>query len=129
MTLLPDKKLSNKSRMLLLVEDDEAILTTMQNILELSGYSVETAKNGQEALQKLTQIERPCLILLDLMMPVMNGIQFLEAVQKGEVFAGIPIVIVSAFGEKVKNVSGYVKILKKPFDLDLLLKTVGHYCD
>lgn len=115
--------------MLLLVEDDEAILTTMKNILELSGYSVETAKNGQEALKKLTQIERPCLILLDLMMPIMNGIQFLEAVQKGKVFTGIPIIIISAFSEKVKDVSGYVKIIKKPCDLDVLLKTVGHYCD
>ena len=62
-----------KRSKLFLIEDDEAIRTTFQICLESEGYSVESFENGKEALERLHKVPEPCLILLDFMMPIMNG--------------------------------------------------------
>src|SRR5687768_645517 len=100
---------------ILVVEDDNDIRETVQQILELEGYQVFTAANGKEALDALEHIPHPCLILLDLMMPVMNGWQFLEAKQRNAVISTLPVVVVSAVAEHVKNVT---TVVKKPPDID-----------
>ncbi|MEO5970088.1 MAG: response regulator [Bdellovibrionia bacterium] len=68
-----------RCKSILVVEDEESIRENFQLLLELEGYSVFTASNGKESLRILKTIEKPCLILLDLLMPVMNGMEFLEA--------------------------------------------------
>jgi CheY-like chemotaxis protein len=110
----------------LLVEDDQDIRETVQMILEDEGYLVYTAANGLEALKVLKSVGHPCLILLDLMMPVMNGWQFLEERKKDNLVAGLPVVVVSAVADESQS-DHSVKFLRKPPDIDALLRVVGQY--
>jgi CheY-like chemotaxis protein len=108
---------------ILVIEDDSSILEILKMALEFEGYEVTTAKNGQEGLTRLAQIVKPDLILLDLMMPIMNGWEFREAIRKMPEFDQIPIVVCSAFMEKAKNIE-CAAFVHKPIELDDLLKTV-----
>lgn len=114
-------------RVILIVEDDEAIRETLRLALELEGYSVATAADGKEGLEALSKIERPCLILLDLMMPIMNGWQFAEAIEKDMILAQIPIAVVTAYAEKATSIKSKA-IIKKPVDLDALFRIVEKWC-
>jgi CheY-like chemotaxis protein len=114
-------------RSILIVEDDEGIRETLQYALELEGYQVQTASNGQEGLQRLGQMEPPCLVLLDLMMPVMNGWEFADALSHNITLATIPIVVVSAYSERANAIRSR-EIIKKPVDLDVLFQTVRKWC-
>ena len=114
----------NQKPTILIGEDEPDIRSVMQESLEAVGLSILTAANGQEALGKLGNNPGVSLILLDLMMPVMNGWQFLSAIDKNPVLKKIPIIVVTVFSDQAKdlNVRG---VLKKPFDLDDLLKQVN----
>lgn len=118
---------SMSSMSVLVVEDEEVIRDTFRLALELEGYHVHTAGNGREALDLLARIPPPCLILLDLMMPVMNGWEFVEKVQKDAALDSIPIVIVSAYGEQAKAIRAK-GVLPKPVDLRILVETVEKWC-
>lgn len=114
---------NSKNQTLLLVEDDYDIRAMLVMLLEMEGYQVLKAAHGREALTLLEAGHRPHLILLDLMMPVMNGWQFREAVLQVPEFATIPILVVSGDGRDAaqymaEHVSGF---LKKPIDLSHLL--------
>ena len=111
---------------ILIVEDDLSIQDTLQMILEWEGYRVVTAENGQEALEVLKS-ELPCLILLDLSMPIMNGFEFLEAQRSEDRIAAIPVLITSAEAElaKFEKVAG---ILNKPIHIEDLLTFVKLHC-
>jgi CheY-like chemotaxis protein len=112
----------------LLVEDDIDIRQTLAEILLIEGYEVVTATNGKEGLQLLREsVQPPCLILLDLMMPVMNGWEFLEFRKGDQALATIPVVVVSARGER-KSPEGAEAYIKKPVELINLLTTVKQYC-
>lgn len=113
---------------ILIVEDDNDIRETLQQALELEGFRVFTAPNGQDALESLPKIEKPGLILLDLMMPVMNGWQFLEAKKGHADLMTIPVIVITAAGDKVKTVDAN-GVIKKPVDLDDLLSVVKQYCE
>lgn len=115
-------------RSILIIEDDEDILDMLKISLEMEGYQVSIAKNGREGLEILPQMPKPCLILLDLMMPVMDGWAFAEALGKDTVLAAIPVVVVTAFAEKVGSPTQASAVIKKPIDLDLLFRIVGKYC-
>lgn len=116
-----------KCKTILVVEDDEGIREALKLTLEFAGYAVETAENGKVGIERLATIETPCLILLDLMMPVMDGWAFAEAMKKDMMLAAIPIVVVTAFADKAQNV-GSGRIIKKPVELDILLRLVKEYC-
>jgi two-component system response regulator MprA len=110
---------------ILVVDDDDTIRATIAEALELDGFTVETASNGAEAWVLVSQ-RPPSGILLDLMMPVMNGWQSLEKCRATGVCDGTPVVIMSAYHKLASEVaklgvSGYVS---KPFDLDVLLGEV-----
>lgn len=120
-----DDKICCKS--VLVVEDDEDIRNVLTDLLESEGYSATSAANGQEALDVLETIEKPCLVLLDMMMPIMNGREFLDKVKKDTRLAPIPILIVSAIADRT-NTSGSIGFLKKPIDIDVVLKVVSQYC-
>lgn len=113
---------------ILIVEDDEDIRTAMIDVLESEGYKTESAVNGKDALEKLAKMGKPCLVLLDMMMPIMNGREFLDQVMKDARLAPIPVMIVSAVADKT-NTNGAVGFLKKPIDIDLVLNIVAQYCD
>ncbi|HET9594458.1 MAG TPA: response regulator [Anaeromyxobacteraceae bacterium] len=113
----------------MVIEDDFAIRETLRELLEDQGFHVTGAANGREALARLAE-HAPRLILLDLMMPVMDGIEFRSAQQRDERLAGIPVVVISAdhgLAQKASNmaVEGF---LAKPFELDELIETVQRYC-
>jgi CheY-like chemotaxis protein len=114
---------------ILVVEDDLDIAQSLRDVLEAEGYAVVTASNGKEALERLRGMERPSLIFLDLMMPVMSGGEFLGVLRQTEPFKAIPVVIVSAWPKEAAQVraqsEGYVK---KPVSLEALLDAAHQFC-
>jgi CheY-like chemotaxis protein len=112
---------------ILVVEDDEDIRTAMIDVLESEGYHAMAAANGKEALELLYQSKKPCLVLLDMMMPIMDGREFLEKVKEDTYLAPIPVLVVSAIADKT-DTHGAVGFIKKPVDIDMVLKIVGRYC-
>ena len=108
---------------ILIVEDDPDIRSTLEQILLFEGYLIHLAGNGQEALDALARIPEPGAILLDLMMPIMNGWEFLEVARAREEIARIPVVILSASRGAVDRYSVFGS-LTKPVDLDALLATL-----
>ncbi len=122
------KNVSECCKTILVVEDDDDIRNAIVDLLENEGYTTEAAINGKDALDKLRAIDhKPCLVLLDMMMPIMNGRDFLDEVMKDSRLAPIPVLIVSAVADK-SNTEGSVGFLKKPIDIDVVLKVVSQYC-
>jgi CheY-like chemotaxis protein len=115
---------------ILLVEDDTDSREILAEILEEEGYRVACAANGQEALDYLqSNTSPPRLILLDLMMPVMDGWQFLDEQRRTPNLATIPVVIVTGMGARTrKNGLGVAGYLLKPIDVTALLGMVASYC-
>jgi CheY-like chemotaxis protein len=112
---------------ILVVEDDEEIRSALTTLLEMEGYKAFGASNGKEALEMLPRVGRPCLVLLDLMMPVMNGWDFMRAKEKDVSVAPIPVVILTAIDDSSKAPAAE-QLMKKPIDFSLLLKIVHEYC-
>ena len=79
-----------------IIEDDPDTREMLGKFLELEGYQVETAVNGQQALERLKNGVRPSVILLDLMMPVMDGFDFIDHMQRNELWRNIPVLVVTA---------------------------------
>jgi CheY-like chemotaxis protein len=111
----------------LIVEDETEIREMFRLALEIEGYTVYVAANGKEGLNVLREISKPCVIFLDLMMPIMNGWQFVEELRKDDQLKSIPVVVVTAFNERTRPIDAQ-NILKKPVDLDILFKTADQYC-
>ena len=111
----------------LIVEDEDSIRENLQLLFELDGYAVLTASNGKEGLEQLRHAPPPCFVLLDLMMPVMNGEEFLKAKAAEESLASIPVCVFSGMAN-VPDLRGAATVLRKPLDLDRLLNLVQHYC-
>jgi CheY-like chemotaxis protein len=112
----------------LVVEDDSAVRALIRDFLELLGCAVQLAANGREALEHL-QHRRPDLILLDFMMPVMDGRAFGTAVRRDGRTGDLPIVLMSAAPEAAQ-VSREIRaqgLLHKPFDLDELARVVERF--
>jgi CheY-like chemotaxis protein len=113
----------------MIVEDDPDTREMLERFLELEGFEVRTAANGQLALDALSADSALSVILLDLMMPVMNGWQFREAQVSDPKIAGIPVVVVTAAGAKDDIPAIQADAwLSKPVDLDRLLATIGEIC-
>ena len=101
----------------------------MEQLLDLEGYQVYTAANGREGVERLTVIERPCLILLDLMMPVMNGWEFMDHLRKSDTYSGIPILVVTAAGNQRAGDLHKVALLRKPVEIETLLTAIHKFCE
>lgn len=118
-------------KIVMIVEDDPEIRESLKELLEIEGYPVIQAKDGQEALDVLmAKPVLPSLILLDLMMPIMDGQTFLMQIRQNEDFSklkSLPVLIVSAARQQVQGeVVGH---LRKPIDTGVLLDYVAKYCD
>lgn len=113
---------------ILIIDDQEGIREILTLSLEEDGFQTFSAANGLEALEVLKTIPKPGLILLDLMMPVMDGKGFLEAVKQDAHLSqlNIPIVLITAFNQA--PLEGVRGVLYKPMDMDSLLKTAHEYC-
>lgn len=111
--------------LVLVVDDDPDILEAICEILAMEGYRVAQARHGAEALARVAA-ERPDLILLDLMMPVMDGAAFAEALRARHPGAGIPVLVISADAspDRAEGLEA-TAFLAKPFDLETLLAQVA----
>jgi CheY-like chemotaxis protein len=117
----------NQHQTIMVVEDDADISDAIAATLEDTGYSVIVAANGQEALDKLRRsLDRPNLILLDLMMPLMDGWQFRAAQTADPTLADIPVVVLSAHVDvrRAAEQMAAVDWMRKPLDLNKLLDLV-----
>jgi two-component system chemotaxis response regulator CheY len=125
---------------ILVVEDNQDIRDTLEDVLKTEGYRVYSVKNGHEAMAALKRIPGPSLILLDMMMPGMDGWAFLEAQKNDYVLAKLPVVVVSALSAaKALTTAGFgaeegkgpiqaVGYLRKPVAFDALMDVVEQHC-
>jgi CheY-like chemotaxis protein len=111
-------------RKLLIVDDEVAIVEALQDVLVSEGYDVRTAYNGAEGLKRMTEV-RPDLVLLDMMMPVMDGRELLHRMRQEKALKRIPVIVMSAgrISEEERRISS--RFLAKPFELDVLLATIA----
>jgi CheY-like chemotaxis protein len=112
----------------LIVEDDEDLREMMAQLLSLEGFHSATVANGREALQYLHDAEKPQVILLDLMMPVMDGWEFRRQQQADPELAPVPVIVLSALDQGRTSGLEAAAFLKKPLDFDRLLSLVRSYC-
>jgi CheY-like chemotaxis protein len=116
-------------RPVLVVDDDKDIRETLQELLEDEGYAVATARNGAEALERLRDVH-PGLVVLDLFMPVMDGVEFRRRQLADPEIAGVPVVVISAAASLEERVApmrpeGH---LEKPIRLESLLGYIARFC-
>ncbi|MET0596202.1 MAG: response regulator [Polyangiaceae bacterium] len=108
----------------LIVDDDELIRDTLRELVEMAGCSALLAANGRDAL-KILETNRPCLVILDLLMPVMTGNELFEVMQGDPALAEIPVVISTSAPHRAP--SG-VPIIKKPVDIDDVVRWMRKTC-
>jgi CheY-like chemotaxis protein len=118
---------SNGHKNVMVVDDDEDIRESIADVLRECGYEVECAMNGRDAMSKLRGGVRPSVILLDLMMPVMDGWQFRAEQVEDPRLAGIPVIVISAAGANPGVPEGTCAYLRKPFNLKDLLREIERW--
>jgi DNA-binding response OmpR family regulator len=113
----------------LIVEDDEDIRADLAAILRVKGFRVAQAANGVEALERM-RAELPCVVLLDLMMPEMNGWELRAVMRADARLSTVPVVVVSGAGrlDEAAATLDAAAVLPKPFELAHLFELVGRYC-
>ena len=125
---MPSSQCLTSLSSVLIVEDDADLREMMAQLLTLEGYRSETASNGQEALECLRRADRPDLVLLDLMMPVMDGWEFRRQQRQDPALSGVPVIILSALDQSRLTELEGADFLKKPLDFEQLLHVVGRHC-
>jgi CheY-like chemotaxis protein len=110
----------------LVVDDEPDIRQAIQEVLTDEGYTVFTARNGKDALEVLSRVAPPSLILADILMPVMDGVELIEHLRRHERLASIPVVVLSA-ASTARPPEGTM-VLRKPIGLDHLLAVVKANC-
>ena len=113
---------------ILVVDDDDDIRETLVGLLEDEGYQVSAYPTGRDALDALQAGMAPRVILLDLMMPVMDGAEFRRAQLADPALAGIPVVLITAAGLEPIKRSDYSDVLRKPLKIDRVLAVIAEYC-
>jgi len=110
----------------LIVEDEALLAMMLEDLLHDEGFEVSTAGNGKEGLATLRE-DRPDVVLLDMMMPVMDGPAMLRAMEADTALAGIPVIIISSLPEQTvrERVDGYAAYLRKPALSQSLLATIS----
>ncbi len=116
------------SKKILIVDDSSSNLLLISNFLESEGFDVTTCVKGREALSQLAK-DKPDLLMLDLMMPDVDGLTILDSIRKNPETTSLPVVVVSAVGDGEKKdgayklgISGYIS---KPIDFELIYQTVA----
>jgi CheY-like chemotaxis protein len=113
---------------ILLVEDNDDIRELYGAVLRREGYEVSEAENGKVALDLLNEMHgTPCLVLLDLMMPIMSGPELLKVLHESHRLAALPVVVLSAGGRE-SDAPTAAKFIRKPVDAHVLLTVVREFC-
>jgi CheY-like chemotaxis protein len=113
---------------ILVVEDDRDLRSSLCEALELEGYVAVCAENGEAALRHLATGARPCVILLDLMMPVMDGWTFRRELQKDPSLAAIPVIVMTAATPARAAALASEAILYKPLHMGKVVHVVQEHC-
>jgi CheY-like chemotaxis protein len=118
---------------ILIIEDHDDIREPLVQMLRAEGYRVYEAKHGRDGIAALKHIPGRTLVLLDMMMPGMNGWEFLDARKGSNVLAELPVVVISALSAAAALANGEqgvpaVGYLRKPIDVDALFDVVRHHC-
>lgn len=114
---------------MLVVDDDPEIRVVLRDTLRNAGLDVAMAGNGREALEYLRREPEPCLLLLDLIMPIMNGWQFRAAQLQDPELARLPVIVMTATSSLEDAAIHADGILPKPVSLTVLLRAVGRFCE
>jgi CheY-like chemotaxis protein len=123
----PERRLRQAPKCrILVIDDDEGIRTAVAEILELSGYEVAVAADGLEGVELLEYGLEPAAIVLDLMMPRMDGWTFLDRLRHDPRFQNLPVVVTSAVA--AESPPGADACLQKPFDVGQLDRAVARLC-
>jgi CheY-like chemotaxis protein len=116
------------TRRILIIDDDEEIRETLGELLSDEGFEVVEAGDGVDALALLAVEAHPHLILLDLMMPNMDGWKFHSELQKDSALASIPVVVMTAAGRSVISTIDVTDVIHKPFSLEEVMSVISRYC-
>ncbi|HSY39484.1 MAG TPA: response regulator [Polyangia bacterium] len=119
------RELATKPESVVLVVEDEAeSRDTLRELLELEGYKVETASDGKAALELLKTVD-PCVILLDLFMPVMDGWQVIDQLRTDGRLGKMNVLVITSAGHRAPS---DLRVLQKPLNLGKLLSTIEAVC-
>ena len=113
---------------ILVVDDEPTICDFVQVFLEDEGYTVSVARNGSHALRQIHD-RRPDLVLMDVMMPGLDGREVVRQLQEHPTFSAIPVILMSAAVRWDQAIDGPIQFVSKPFDLDQLLAMIGRTLD
>jgi len=113
---------------ILVVEDDRDLRESLCDALRLEGYDVVCVEHGEAALRHLNSGARPCVILLDLMMPVMDGWTLRREIQKDQALASIPVVVMTAVSPARAMTVPWEAVLYKPLQMDAVVGAVQEHC-
>lgn len=114
----------------MLVDDDPDLRDSLQLVLEMRGYEVFAARDGEDALNQLAKGPLPCVVLLDLMMPGMNGVEFRDRQLGDPRLKDLPVVLLTGAGAHAvePRVAAGTVVLRKPFDFDRLFDLLDNLC-
>ena len=112
--------------LILLVEDDFVLRSSLSELLMAEGFRVECAADGREALRRLDRLPAPGLILLDIMLPYLDGFELRALQKRSPLVANIPVLVISAYDLDPQSVFelGLPPPFRKPLDVDLLLARI-----
>jgi CheY-like chemotaxis protein len=117
---------SEQAGVVLIVDDDDAIRETIDLALQMDNHTTAVASNGGEALEWLGRNQPPCLIFLDLMMPIVDGWQVIEQLRRDKRLADVPVVVITAFSRELGS-AAELPVLRKPIELRDLLNVTNSY--
>src|SRR5437762_12575360 len=110
---------------ILIIDDNQDVLSVLSLLLEMQGFSVRTAQDGLEGLDRMKTDEHISIVLLDLCMPVMDGWEFLRRKTNDPRVAEIPVIVISAVSPD--SLDGVQAVLRKPVDLEALIDAVRRH--
>jgi CheY-like chemotaxis protein len=119
--------MTDEGHTILVVDDDPSIRDSVRDLLTSEGFEVRTAEDGQDALEQLASMPAPCMILLDLRMPRLDGWQFLDRRDPASPAGRVPVVLLSGM-TFIRDAPGVADFLSKPIRTDKLLDCVRRFC-
>jgi len=115
------------AKTILLVDDDDSTVDFLAQLLELEGYAVLTASNGQEALERASRTV-PCLIITDQRMPLMTGAELFRALKRSPRLHQVPVILITSAPPAAARDLQWAELIRKPLDFEDLLRAVHREC-